>query len=185
MINCIGFNWQTSPSCTELETITSDWVAKMCGLHTSFLSTGKGGGVIQGSASESVIVAIVAARERVLRPYRENGASETELATITSNLIAYASTQTHSCTQRACIVLNLKFKTIQTDERYRLRGEALKNQMECDLNQGLIPFYLTANMGKCKINPVRKNEFVAKALIILQAQHPQELWMHCQKSQMY
>ncbi|KAJ3277777.1 hypothetical protein HDU76_010177, partial [Blyttiomyces sp. JEL0837] len=52
MINCIGFNWQTSPSCTELETIVLDWLAKALHLDSEFLSDGEGGGAIQGSASE-------------------------------------------------------------------------------------------------------------------------------------
>ncbi|KAJ3087316.1 hypothetical protein HK102_011372 [Quaeritorhiza haematococci] len=71
MINCIGFNWQTSPSCTELETIVLDWMAKLVGLDPCFLSTsGTGGGCLQGSASEGIIVAMLAARHRVLDHYR-------------------------------------------------------------------------------------------------------------------
>ena len=148
MINCIGFNWQTSPSCTELETITLDWVAKMCGLDQSFLSAGSGGGVIQGSASEAVLVAIIAARERVLHQFKAKGAAEAELASIASRLVAYGSTQTHSCTKKACLILNLKYKSIPTDAMYRLRGDAVMKQIESDVKDGLIPFYLTATIGK-------------------------------------
>jgi len=36
-----------SPACTELEMVTMDWLAKLLHLPEDFLSTGKGGGVIQ------------------------------------------------------------------------------------------------------------------------------------------
>ncbi|MCP3691472.1 MAG: aspartate aminotransferase family protein, partial [Planctomycetaceae bacterium] len=46
-----GMLWQTSPACTEVETRMMDWLVEMLGLPASFLSTGKGGGVIQDTAS--------------------------------------------------------------------------------------------------------------------------------------
>ena len=58
--------WATSPACTELETHLLDWVADMLGLPRNFKSTGKGGGVIQDSASSAALCAILAARERGL-----------------------------------------------------------------------------------------------------------------------
>ena len=36
-----------SPACTELEMVVMDWLAKLLELPKDFLSTGKGGGVIQ------------------------------------------------------------------------------------------------------------------------------------------
>jgi len=40
--------WQiSSPACTELEMVVLDWLAKLLDLPEDFLSTGKGGGVIQ------------------------------------------------------------------------------------------------------------------------------------------
>jgi aromatic-L-amino-acid decarboxylase len=47
-IACIGFSWIASPACTELEAIVMDWLAKAMGLPEFFLSTGNGGGIIQG-----------------------------------------------------------------------------------------------------------------------------------------
>ncbi|UZJ52299.1 hypothetical protein CBS101457_001619 [Exobasidium rhododendri] len=62
-----GFNWSTSPSNTELELITLDWMARMFGLSSSFLNTSeRGGGIILGTASEVAITVAVAARERAL-----------------------------------------------------------------------------------------------------------------------
>src|SRR2546426_5869220 len=42
-----GMSWATSPACTELETHVLDWLVGMLGLPERFLSSGKGGGVIQ------------------------------------------------------------------------------------------------------------------------------------------
>lgn len=62
-----GFNWSVSPSNTELELITLNWMAKLFGLSEDFLTTSKkGGGIILGTASEVAITVAVAARERAL-----------------------------------------------------------------------------------------------------------------------
>lgn len=62
-----AFNWLCSPAVTELETIVLDWLARLLHLPDCFQSSGKGGGVIQGSASEAIVVVMVAARERYLK----------------------------------------------------------------------------------------------------------------------
>ena len=64
MFNCIGFNWICSPAMTELETIVLDWLAKMFKLPKEFLSNGTGGGVIQGTASEATVVALLSAMSK-------------------------------------------------------------------------------------------------------------------------
>lgn len=47
----------SSPAATELETITMNWLGKMIGLPDSFLHSknGRGGGVIQTTASEATL----------------------------------------------------------------------------------------------------------------------------------
>ena len=49
-----GMLWSTSPACTELETHVLDWLVPMLGLPQKFLSTGAGGGVIQGQRGKSL-----------------------------------------------------------------------------------------------------------------------------------
>ncbi|SPO48706.1 related to Aromatic-L-amino-acid decarboxylase [Moesziomyces antarcticus] len=62
-----GFNWSVSPSVTELEILMVDWVGRMLGLDEAFLSTsGTGGGIILGSASEVALTVAIAARERCI-----------------------------------------------------------------------------------------------------------------------
>ena len=50
-----GMIWATSPAATELETRVLDWLADEMGMPEKFKSTSTGGGVIQDTASTSVI----------------------------------------------------------------------------------------------------------------------------------
>ncbi|MGH8861134.1 MAG: pyridoxal-dependent decarboxylase, partial [Jatrophihabitantaceae bacterium] len=59
-----GMLWATSPAATELETHVLDWLAALLDLPDRFLSTGAGGGVIQHSASDAAVVALLAALHR-------------------------------------------------------------------------------------------------------------------------
>ena len=47
----------SSPACTELEIIVMNWLGRMIGLPESFLhvKNGRGGGVIQTTASEATL----------------------------------------------------------------------------------------------------------------------------------
>eukprot|EP01023_Acetabularia_acetabulum_P060044 TRINITY_DN7216_c0_g1_i9.p1 TRINITY_DN7216_c0_g1~~TRINITY_DN7216_c0_g1_i9.p1 ORF type:complete len:220 (-),score=28.96 TRINITY_DN7216_c0_g1_i9:33-692(-) len=59
-VNVIGFTWISSPAATELEMVVMDWIARMMQLPDKFLcgkGDGVGGGVIQGTASESTLMA--------------------------------------------------------------------------------------------------------------------------------
>ncbi|XP_006875345.1 PREDICTED: aromatic-L-amino-acid decarboxylase isoform X3 [Chrysochloris asiatica] len=93
-IGCIGFSWAASPACTELETVMMDWLGKMLELPETFLaeSAGEGGGVIQGSASEATLVALLAARTRVTRQLQITS-PELSQAAIMEKLVAYSSDQ--------------------------------------------------------------------------------------------
>jgi len=59
-----GMIWATSPAATELETHVLDWLATLLDLPTRFRSAGRGAGVIQHSASDAVLVALLAAIHR-------------------------------------------------------------------------------------------------------------------------
>uniref|UniRef100_A0A9L0TUK9 Aromatic-L-amino-acid decarboxylase n=1 Tax=Equus caballus TaxID=9796 RepID=A0A9L0TUK9_HORSE len=93
-IGCIGFSWAASPACTELETVMMDWLGKMLQLPEAFLAgnAGEGGGVIQGSASEATLVALLAARTKVTRRLQAASPGLTQAA-IMEKLVAYSSDQ--------------------------------------------------------------------------------------------
>ncbi|CAI5537677.1 unnamed protein product [Closterium sp. Naga37s-1] len=68
-LNVVGFSWAAAPAATELEEVVMDWMVDLLGLPEGFHSVksgGQGGGVIHGTASEALLVALLAARRRVL-----------------------------------------------------------------------------------------------------------------------
>lgn len=87
------FNFQiASPACTELEVVMLDWLGKMLDLPKEFLacSGGKGGGVIQGTASEATLVALLGAKARALAKYRKEFPDLSDFE-IVSKLVGYTS----------------------------------------------------------------------------------------------
>lgn len=162
-----GFNWLCSPAATELEAITMDWAAKLFGLDEVFMvSSLKGGGVIQPTASDSCLTAVVAARSQFSRLHPE---------THLQNLIIYGTTMTHSLGAKAALILGLSFRALEVsrDDAYGLRGETLRKAMEEDRAAGKIPFILIATVGttsSCAIDNISEIEEVVK-------DYP-ELWIH-------
>ncbi|CAI9107534.1 OLC1v1006908C3 [Oldenlandia corymbosa var. corymbosa] len=142
-INMVGFSWITSPAATELEMIVLDWLAKALNLPDDFLSTGLGGGVIQGTASEAVLVVLLAARDKVLRSIGKDALGK---------LVVYSSDQTHSALQKACQIAGIhpeNCRVLKTDscDDYALSPKALSEAITHDLSVGLVPFFLCATVG--------------------------------------
>jgi aromatic-L-amino-acid decarboxylase len=96
-----GMLWTTSPAATELETHMLDWLQEMLGLPASFRSESAGGGVIQSSASDAALVALLAAIHRA-----SGGASERD-GVSAARYTAYTSSQTHSSVEKACRIAGL------------------------------------------------------------------------------
>ncbi|KAJ8300053.1 hypothetical protein KUTeg_021572 [Tegillarca granosa] len=150
-IGCIGFSWASSPSCTELEVIVMDWLGKLLDLPKEFLfcSGGRGGGVIQGTASEATLVALLSARSHVLHRLKEKDPNLNE-AHVMSRLVAYCSDQSHSSVERAGLIGAVQMKKIETDEKSSLRGSSLRDMIESDQAKGLIPFF--RNQAYSRVN---------------------------------
>ncbi|CAD6196907.1 unnamed protein product [Caenorhabditis auriculariae] len=137
------------PAMTELELIMLDWFGKMIGLPKEFLPLtegGKGGGVIQSSASECNFVSLLAARFEVMKELRQRFPFVEE-GLLLSKLIAYCSKEAHSSVEKACMIGMVKLRILETDSKYRLRGETLRNAIQEDRNLGLIPFYVSTTLG--------------------------------------
>ena len=138
-----GMLWATSPACTELETLVLDWLAKMLALPETFLSTGKGGGVIQDSASSSSLCAVLAARERATGFRSNEDGCRDELA-------AYTSTQAHSSIEKDIKVAGIgrrNLRLIDVDANFAMRPELLEKTIEEDKRAGKIPFIVCATTG--------------------------------------
>ncbi|KAE8709363.1 Tyrosine decarboxylase 1 [Hibiscus syriacus] len=185
-LNIVGFSWITSPAATELEMIVLDWLAKMLKLPEDFLSAGthlgflfykiliynatvgQGGGVIQGTASEAVLVVLLAARDNVLRRVGKNALEK---------LVVYASDQTHSSMQKACQIAgihpeNCRLLKANSSTNYALSPELLSETISHDLTIGLIPFFLCATVGTTSstaVDPLLSLGKIAKSY---------EMWFH-------
>lgn len=141
--NVIGFSWITSPAATELETIVLDWLGKIINLPEAFLLSGKGGGVIQGTASEAILVVLLAARDKALKAI---GMESLE------RLVVYGSDQTHSALQKACMIAGIRqtnFRALPTNSstNYALSANVLEKAISDDLSAGFCPFFLCATVG--------------------------------------
>ncbi|XP_021356996.1 aromatic-L-amino-acid decarboxylase-like [Mizuhopecten yessoensis] len=147
-IGCIGFSWATSPACTELEVITTDWLGKMLGLPEEFLhrSPGRGGGVIQSTASETVLLCLLAARTRTLDKYQQTHKHMDEME-VMAKLVGYTSDQSNSSVGRSGLLGAVRMRKLDTDDKFSLRGETLRKAIEEDKASGLIPFFLCASLG--------------------------------------
>lgn len=148
-IGCIGFSWAASPACTELETIVLDWFAKAMNLPTAFMAdneAGKGGGVIQGSASECILVSMLAARTQIIRMLKEQDPN-TEDSAFLPRLVAYCSMESHSCVEKAAMISFVKLRVLEPDDKCRLRGKRLESAIREDTANGLVPFFVSTTLG--------------------------------------
>ncbi|XP_068591923.1 aromatic-L-amino-acid decarboxylase isoform X1 [Cebidichthys violaceus] len=147
-IGCIGFSWAASPACTELETVMLDWLGKMLKLPEQFIAGthGRGGGVIQSTASEATLMSLLAARCKAVRRVQATNPEKLE-AEILPKLVAYTSEQAHSSVERASLIGGVVMKKVPTDNTYAVGGGMLKKMLEEDKAAGLIPFYFCATLG--------------------------------------
>lgn len=163
-----GMIWATSPAATELETRVLDWLAEMMGMPEKFKSTSTGGGVIQDTASTSALTAVIAARERA------TGFSSNEKG-IEKKLTAYISTQTHSSIEKAIKIAGIgreNLRLIDVDEKFSMRPEQLKRQIQEDKAAGFTPFFICAAMGTTSSNAI---DPIAKIGEIAQDEN---CWLH-------
>jgi len=139
-----GMSWVTSPACTELETLMLDWMIELLDLPERFRSTSEhGGGVIQGSASEAVLVAILAARWRAT-----DGAINTDGDT--SRLVAYATSQAHSGIEKGLRIAGIgtdRIRIVPHDANFAMQPAALEAMIAADRDAGLVPFFVCTTHG--------------------------------------
>ena len=131
--------WRTSPSATELEEVTLEWLRQMMGLPESFE------GVIYDTASISTLCAIAAAREATGLNIREQGVGVTG-----AKLRMYASEHAHSSVDKSAITLGIgqaALRKIPGDAEYRMDAAALEQAIKEDRANGWRPFCVVATTG--------------------------------------
>ena len=150
-----GMIWATSPAATELETRVLDWLAEMMGMPEKFKSTSTGGGVIQDTASTSSLTAVIAARERATK-------FESNKKGVSTNLMAYVSSQTHSSVEKAVKIAGIgkeNLRVVDVDEQFAMKPNLLQTLIKADKQKGYQPFFVCATVGTTSsnaIDPVKK-----------------------------
>ena len=163
-----GMLWATSPACTEVETRVLDWLVDMMGLPQGFLSTGKGGGVIQDSASSAALTALIAARERATNQTSNRKGTM-------GNLVVYVSEHTHSSLEKGVRVAGLgdaQLRTISVDADHAMDTEHLAKQIAADRAAGLTPIMVTGTLGTTSSNAM------ASLSSIGEIANREGLWFH-------
>lgn len=135
-----------SPAFTDLESIVIEWFAKAINLPVEFY-TGKGGGVLQGSASEGVLICLMAARDRAIREIMEGTDVKVHESVYLPQLVAYTSSLAHSSVVKAARMSIVKLRILDVDSHGRLDSVALREAIQKDKDAGLTPFLVVASVG--------------------------------------
>jgi len=175
-----GMLWATSPACTELEIRVTDWMARAIGLPQAFLAepdhppvpgTPRGGGVIQGTASESTLVALLAARHRL------------RAADHRAVPVVYCSNQAHSSVLKAAMIAGVadadgtpRLRQIAARPDWTIDPDALREAMRADVARGLSPAMVVATLGTTGVMAFDDLAAVARAIEDARPAHP--VWLH-------
>ncbi len=139
-----GMSWVTSPACTEVETLMLDWMLELLGLPERLHSTSdNGGGVIQGTASEATLVAILSARYRATAGAVNHDGD-------TTRLVAYATSQAHSSIEKGLRIAGVgtdRIRTVPHDDGFAMRADALDEMIAADRARGFVPFFVCSTHG--------------------------------------
>ena len=166
-LGVLGVSWQSSPALTELEQVVCDWMRRMLGL------SGAWGGVIQDTASTSVLIALICARERA-SGYAEAGTGLQTDGT-TRPLVVYMSAHSHSSVAKAALLAGFgraHLRTVPSDASHAMRADALAEMIARDAADGLVPCAVvatTGTTGTTALDPIDVIATVAR-------QH--RMWLH-------
>ena len=140
-LNVNGMFWATSPTVTELEQLTLDWLRQMLGMGDGWF------GEITDTASVSTFYALAAAREAAGIDVRTRGmAGRNDIPT----LRVYCSEHAHSSVDKAVIALGFGHENlvkVEADEHFRMRGDALARAISDDVANGFRPVAVVATVG--------------------------------------
>jgi len=176
VLNVNGMLWSTSPSATELEMRMMDWCADLFGLPDSFrfdAPNSIGGGCIQGTASEGVLSALVAARRRKVH----HGADR-------STMTVYTSTQAHSSVIKSAMVAGLadgpeddsRVRLIAVDGQLRMDVDVLERAIRQDIADGLTPCLVSSTQGTTSTGAFDPLDAIGAMLACLPDAH--RPWLH-------
>ena len=154
-IHAGGSRLAPTVNCIEQNVIR--WLADLAGFGE------KAGGIFVSGGSMANITALTAARDRKLT---ENTLHQG---------VAYVSDQTHSSVAKGLRVIGItqgRLRTIPTDDQFRMRTDLLRQAVEEDLKNGLIPFAVIGTAGTTNtgsVDPLREISAICREY---------DMWFH-------
>lgn len=82
--------------------------------------------LLQTSASECILVTMLAARAQAIKNLKQQHPFVEE-GHLLSKLMAYCSKEAHSCVEKAAMICFVKLRILEPDEKASLRGDILLN----------------------------------------------------------
>jgi aromatic-L-amino-acid/L-tryptophan decarboxylase len=163
-LNVNGMVWRTGPAVTEVELRACDWLRQWLGLPDRFI------GHIEDTASVSTLAALAGARHRATK-----GRVRDEGLGALPTLRVYCSKEAHSSVQRAVILLGMGLsncRTIEVDDEFRMRPEALQGAIDEDRAAGVLPVAVVATVGTTSTTSVDPTAAVADIC------EREDIWLH-------
>ncbi|WP_199849469.1 pyridoxal-dependent decarboxylase [Blastococcus sp. Marseille-P5729] len=145
-IGAQGMLWSTSPAVTELEQRVTDWLSAAIGLGAWSRNDGRGGGVIQDTASTATMTALLAALHRATAGRaRDAGVQDGKAYAV------YASTEAHSSLLKAAMMTGIGYQNVRqipVDPRtQQMDTTALRTAIERDVAEGICPVMVVSAVG--------------------------------------
>jgi aromatic-L-amino-acid decarboxylase len=140
--------WETSPAAAELEERVLDWLRRMLGLPEGMK------GVIQDTASTTILVALLTAREKAT-------GFKTNREGIHEKLFVYVSEEAHSSVEKGAKIAGYgmdNIRRIPVDENFAMIPAQLEAAIVADKKMGLKPACVVATVGTTSssgIDPLR------------------------------
>jgi glutamate/tyrosine decarboxylase-like PLP-dependent enzyme len=137
--------WRNSPAASVIEARVLRWLCEMIGYGAQSYGTMTSGG------SEANLVALKCARDRASQHARDFGLRRREHDEGSGgDLVVYASEQAHYSFEKSVDVLGMgrrNLRKIGTDERFHIRTDLLRAEIERDLAAGNVPVCVAGAAG--------------------------------------
>ncbi len=162
-LNLNGMIWRTSPSLTELETVTLRWLRDALGLPSNLF------GIINDTASINSFLALAAAREHAAPEIRTRGFAAAP------PLRVYCSEHAHSSIEKGALALGFGIDgvvKIAGDDSLAMSVDALEEAIARDRAAGKVPCAISATVGttsSAAIDPVKRIAGIARR---------ENVWLH-------
>jgi len=130
--------WRNGPTSAMIESQVIRWLCELIGYGQEAF------GVLASGGSEANLIALKCARDRVSPEIARTGARDGSLLTV------YTSEQCHYSVEKSLDILGHgrdALRKIETDERFHIRLDKLRDAIAADINEGRHPFCVVGVAG--------------------------------------